>query len=511
MPGVVISGERSVAVEVVAEAAARGARLLQERFGVGPGDRVAVLMRNDIDFLAVSGAAALLGAYPVPVNWHFSPAELAYVLEDSGARLLIGHADLIVRLGAGIPQGLPVLAVRTPPELAAAYHVSPEQAEIPPGAGDWHAAIADLAPLPPTERPSPGSMIYTSGTTGKPKGVRRIPTTQADMDESLRPAITAFGLREGMRALIPAPLYHSAPNAFGSLSLRLPIESLVLMPRFDPEELLALIEKHRINVMQMVPTHFVRLLKLPEAVRKRYDVSSLEHIVHAAAPCPPDIKRAMIEWWGPVINEYYGATETGVVVYCSAEEALRKPGTVGRVMPGCELHVFDEDGRDCPPFVPGDVYVRNLTGADFTYHNDPAKRARAGRDHLVSAGDIGYLDHDGFLFLCDRRNDMVISGGVNIYPAEIEAALHNHPGVADCAVFGIPDDEMGEALCAVIARQPGADVDEAALRQYLRGEIAAYKVPKLITFQQDLPREDTGKIFKRKLREPYWEGRERRI
>ncbi len=510
MAGVVISGARRVGLDAISDAAARGARLLEETYGIAPGDRVALLMRNDILFLQATASVARLGAYAVPVNWHASAAELAYVLRDSGARVLIGHADLVARAAAVLPAELPVLVAATPPELCAAYGVGAADSAVPAGYTDWEAAVAATAPLGERETPAPGSMIYTSGTTGNPKGVRRVPTTTAEMDASYRPAIAGFGLRDGMRALIPAPLYHSAPNAFGMLSLRFATEELVLMPRFDPEEFLALVEKHRITTVQMVPTHFVRLLKLPDDVRAKYDVSSLEFVVHAAAPCPADVKAAMIEWWGPVINEYYGATETGVVVFCTSAEALAKPGTVGRVMPGCELRVFDDQGEDCAPFVPGDVYVRNLTGADFTYHGDPEKRARTGRGHLVSAGDIGYLDADGFLFLCDRRNDMVISGGVNIYPAEIEAALLASPDVADCAVFGIPDEAMGEALCAVVLPKDGV-TDEAGLRAFLRARISAYKVPKLFVFQQDLPREDTGKIFKRKLREPYWAGRERRI
>jgi long-chain acyl-CoA synthetase len=314
-----------------------------------------------------------------------------------------------------------------------------------------------------------------------------------------------------VRTIIPAPLYHSAPNTYAALCVRVGAEQIVLMPRFEPEELLRLIEAHRITHIQVVPTMFIRLLKLPEAVRRKYDVSSLEFVVHAAAPCPSDVKQAMIDWWGPVINEYYGATEIGSVVYCTSAEWMAHPGSVGRALPGVELRVLREDGQDCDVGEPGDVYARIIAGTDFTYHGDDAKRRNAERGGLISVGDIGYLDADGFLFLCDRRNDMVISGGVNIYPAEIESALVQLPAVADCAVFGIPDDEMGEALCACI--QPAFDAvpDEAEIRAQLRGKVASYKVPKRIVFMEALPREDSGKIFKRRLREPYWAGRERRI
>jgi long-chain acyl-CoA synthetase len=256
---------------------------------------------------------------------------------------------------------------------------------------------------------------------------------------------------------------------------------------------------------------FVRLLKLPEDVRRKYDVSSLKFVVHAAAPCPPDIKRGMIAWGGPVINEYYGATETGAVVFCTAEEWLAHPGTVGRAQPDVKLVIVDDAGKACPPGQAGDVFVRLTTGVDFTYHGDDEKRRKAERDGLISVGDIGYVDKDGFLFLCDRRNHMVISGGVNIYPAEIEAEILKIAGVADCAVFGIPDAEFGEALCAVVQPQPGARLAESDVKGYLRDHMAKYKVPKVVEFQSELPREDSGKIFKRKLRDPYWEKAGRQI
>jgi long-chain acyl-CoA synthetase len=256
---------------------------------------------------------------------------------------------------------------------------------------------------------------------------------------------------------------------------------------------------------------FIRLLKLPVEVRQKYDVSSLQFVVHAAAPCPAEVKAAMIAWWGPVINEYYGATEIGTVVFCTSAESLAHPGTVGRALPGVDVRVLDENGQDTPTGIPGEVFARIRAATDFTYHGDDAKRRRAEQHGLISVGDIGYLDEEGFLYLCDRRNDMVISGGVNIYPAEVEAALISLPAIADCAVFGIPDEEMGEALCACIQPAFGADEDEAAIRTHLRAHVASYKIPRKIVFMDQLPREDSGKIFKRKLREPYWEGRARRI
>jgi long-chain acyl-CoA synthetase len=256
---------------------------------------------------------------------------------------------------------------------------------------------------------------------------------------------------------------------------------------------------------------FIRLMKLSPAVRAKYDVSSLRHVIHAAAPCPAEVKRAMIEWWGPVIYEFYGSTESGAVTFASSEDALRKPGTVGKISPGAELRFIGEDGSVLPTGEIGEIYSRIQDNPDFTYHNKPEKRAEIERDGFITSGDVGYIDADGYVFICDRKRDMVISGGVNIYPAEIEAVLHAVPGVLDCAVFGIPDQEFGEALMAVVEAQPGVILDVSEIRAKLRISLADYKVPRHIEIQAQLPREDSGKIFKRRLRDPYWERAGRRI
>ena len=313
-----------------------------------------------------------------------------------------------------------------------------------------------------------------------------------------------------MRALLPGPLYHSAPNSFGLRAGRLG-GALVLMPRFDPEEFLRLIEVERIDTVFMVPTMFVRLMKLPERLRKKYDTSSLRHVVHAAAPCPADIKRAMIEWWGPVICEYYGSTEASALTFASSEDALKKPGTVGKILDGVELRFLGDNGAPLPQGAIGEIYSRVANNPDFTYHNKPEKRTEIERDGFITSGDVGYIDADGYVFICDRKRDMVISGGVNIYPAEIEAALHALPGVHDCAVFGVPDEEFGEALMAAVEPQAGVKLDVGSIRAQLKAALADYKVPKHIEVQAQLPREDSGKIFKRRLRDPYWERAGRRI
>jgi len=286
---------------------------------------------------------------------------------------------------------------------------------------------------------------------------------------------------------------------------------MVLQPRFEAEDMLRLIDRHRVTHMHIVPTMFVRLLRLPDAVKKKYDLSSLRWITHGAAPCAPAVKRQMIDWWGPVITEYYGATETGIVVWHNSEQALSKPGTVGRVVAGATMRIVDEQGRDVKQGEIGEIYLRGPLYNDFTYHNDDAKRREIALGDLVTVGDMGYQDEDGYLFLCDRKRDMIISGGVNIYPAEIESVLIQMPGVRDCAVFGIPDEEFGEQICAHVEPSTGAALDATSVRSFLGQHLARYKVPRVVELAASLPREDSGKIFKRKLRAPYWEKAGRSI
>jgi long-chain acyl-CoA synthetase len=505
----IISGERQQSHAEVASRAARIAGGLH-KLGVGQGGSVCILMRNDIAFIEAAYGAMQLGAYGVPVNWHFKPEEIGYILRDSGTSVLIGHADLLHQLRNVVPVGVTVLSAPTPPEILQAYRIDPDHLAKPDFAIELEAWLRGQQPYAGPPVPQPQNMIYTSGTTGHPKGVRRNAPTPEQSASAERMRALIYGLKPGARALLPGPLYHSAPNSFGLRAGRLG-GALALMPRFEPEELLRLIEAQRIDTIFMVPTMFIRLMKLAEAVRRKYDISSLRHVIHAAAPCPPDIKRAMIEWWGPVIYEFYGSTESGAVTFATSEDALRKPGTVGRITPGAELRFIGDDGRLLPPGEVGEIYSRIAGNPDFTYHNKPDKRTEIDRDGFITSGDVGYFDEDGYVFICDRKRDMVISGGVNIYPAEIEAVLHAVPGVHDCAVFGIPDAEFGEALMAVIEPQPGVTLDATDIRRHLKATLADYKVPKHIDIRAELPREDSGKIFKRRLRDPYWEKAGRRI
>ena len=507
----IVSGDRELPQAQLLENAARGASGFSA-LGVGTADSVAVMLRNDFPFFEASMAANAVGAHAVPINWHFQGEEAAYILRDCKAKVLVVHADLLPRVRDGIPAGVETLVVSTPPEIQTAYGLSRKQCLLPGNLPNWSAWLAGREPRQLSAPPPPSSMIYTSGTTGSPKGVRRDPYTAQSAAKLAAMVDVVFDLRPGgdFRTVVTGPMYHAAPNTYGLYATKNG-GFCVLQPRFDPEQLLELIERHRITHLHMVPTMFVRLLKLPDETKRKYDLSSLKFVVHAAAPCPPEVKHQMIEWWGPVINEYYGATETGAVVFHTSAEALRKPRTVGRPIEGGVVRVYGDTGNRLGPNEVGEVYVciEGLPG--FTYNGLDRQRREIEREGLFTVGDIGYLDEDGYLFLCDRKRDMVISGGVNIYPAEIEAALTAMPGVHDSAVFGIPDEEYGESLCAYIQPEPGVELGAAIVREFLSEKLARYKVPRVIEFRNELPREDSGKIFKRKLRAPYWEKSGRQI
>src|SRR5258706_11886576 len=500
-PPVVVSGERRRPHAAIAERAARAATGLR-KLGLGEGDALALYLRNDFEFFEASLAASRLGAYATPVNWHFTADEAGFILRDSGARAVLAHTDLYPTIAASVPPDVAVLLVPTPPEIRRAYGLAGDRTD-PGDPRRWDALIEANDALADPPRPARASMIYTSGTTGRPKGVRRAPATPEQVQRNYDRMGVTFGLKpnEPSVVLMNGPMYHSAPNAYGMYAIRLGAET-VLQPRFDPEEMLALIERHRVTNMHIVPTMFVRLLRLPAAVRRRYDVSSLRFVVHGAAPCPIEAKRAMLDWWGPVITEYYGSTESSVPVIATPEDALRKPGSVGRVLPDAQIKILDDAGTEVPQGEVGEIYIRVEGITDFTYHNQPDKRREIAYGDYVTVGDAGYFDADGYLYLTDRKRDMVISGGVNIYPAQIEMALIGMPAVKDSPVFGLPNTEFGECLCACI--QPdGAPPTSAAVQEFLGRTLAKFKLPRRIEFVDAMPREDSGKIFKRKLRERY--------
>lgn len=502
----IISGDRAIGYSEIQDHIARAATGLCA-LGLSAGAPVALMLRNDFAFFEASSAAATIGSPVVPINWHLKSDEVSYILADSGAEILVCHADLLPQVWEGLPKRLKLLVVETPPEIAAAFGLSSEAISVPDHLVDWNSwRDSHLPSREPPARASP--MFYTSGTTGRPKGVRRQPMRPDQLIAAERVGELTYGVKpkDDQVVLMNGPMYHSAPNSYGMMAFRHGCK-IVLEPRFDPEELLQLIERHRVTHMHMVPTMFVRLLRLPKDVRARYDLSSLRFVVHGAAPCPIHVKQAMIEWWGPVINEYLGSTETGIPVWHNSKEALAKPGTVGRVIEGGIVKIFGPDGELCKTNEPGEIFMKQFAVSDFTYHGKAEARAEADREGLVSVGDVGYFDEDGYLFLCDRKRDMVISGGVNIYPAEIEGTLIGLNGIRDCAVFGIPDEEYGERLCAYIELESGSSLSASDVQTYLVARLANFKVPKDIKFLDSLPREASGKIFKRKLRDPYWEGR----
>ncbi len=478
----------------------RAAQVLQSA-GVGEGDVVALLMRNSPQMLELMLATRWLGAMWCPINWHFKTEEVQYILDDSRPRAWVADTDLLQKLTGLCHASIPTFVHGAQGEASLAGD---------PAFRDWMRARDAAQPCTAPARPPRGAMLYTSGTTGRPKGIRRAPASSAQIARGQQVLRQVLGFVPGMRALVNAPIYHSAPNSF-CIGAALENAELYIEPRFDAEHTLRMIERHHISHAYLVPTMYVRMLALPETVRRSYDLGSIRFVSSTGSPCAPEVKRAMIDWWGPVINEAYGSSELGYMTLLNSADALRKPGSAGQALDGVEMAILDEQGHRLAPGQVGLIHLHQPAYADFTYAgNDDARRAmeRAG---LKTMGDLGYLDEDGFLFIVDRASDMVISGGVNIYPAEIEAVLQRMPGVADCAVFGIPDAEFGEALAAVVQPLPHATLNAEQVLAFLKPYVASYKMPRMVDFVNEMPREDTGKNFKRKLREPYWQGVARRI
>lgn len=468
-------GDVTLGRDAVLDRAARLATVLADR-GTGEGDIVSLLARNSVDVIVTHLAARRLDANVVPLPWRGTLAESRYVLDDSGARLLIGDADLVSPLA----EGLPTLAFGDP--LEAMLAAATPSTHVPLGLG--------------------GSIIYTSGTSGRPKGVKRLPSSPEQVGHRRDMLKIVYDGAPDNRALANGPLYHlfSLATAMTNFSAG---GDVTIMPSFDPEECLRLIERDRITHTSFVPTMLVRLLRLPEAVRRKYDLGSLRHIVMSGAPCAPDVRLALIDWLGPVLHETYGSTETGVITQISHAEWLAHPGSVGRPVSTGEVRVYAEDGRRCAPGEVGDIYLWMHGTPDFTYLGDPGKREAMGRDGFVTVGDMGYLDEEGYLYVCDRRGDMVIVGGANVYPAEVEAVFLTHPDVVDVAVFGIPDPDYGELLVAHVALLPGSRLGEAELLAHLDGLLAKPKWPRRIVIDNELPRAENGKIIKRELRARY--------
>ncbi len=469
--------------------------------GLKKGDHIAFLIENSYFYFYCLWAAQRMGLYYTPINAHLTAGEIAYILDDCKAKMFIttSHftdvAHELLALNPGVKNRLII------------------NGEIE-GYGNYQQTLSNL-PITPADNEMEGSLLlYTSGTTGNPKGVFR-PVSGEKMGENDTISVFLnryYGVEPGNTTyLSPAPLYHAAPNGYTTGMLRMG-GTVVVMEKYDSEQFLQLIEKYQVTHTQLVPTMFNRLLKLPEQVKNKYDLSSLKYAIHAAAPCPVPVKKAMIEWWGPVIEEYYGASEGIGRTMINTEQWLKKPGSVGTEVIG-QLHIVGDNGEELPAGEIGLIYFGG--GGAFSYLNDEDKTSDAHNDKgWATTGDIGYVDEDGYLFLTDRKSHMVVSGGVNIYPQESENLLISHPKIADAAVFGVPNEDFGEEVKAVVQlnnmQEAGAEL-EAELLDYLRANLAKIKCPKTIDFSSDLPRMETGKLHKRLLRDKYWEGHKTRI
>ena len=477
------------------EQSVRLARVLHDA-GLRRGDSIAFISPNDPVYFVAYWAAMRSGLYITAINYNLTADEAAYIVNDCGARAFLMHS------------AMPEIADKLL-DLTPKVELRLSVGGALPGHDELETVLADAPAEPLDEQPIGRLMLYSSGTTGQPKGIRA-PLGDYQLGDEPDPLFAVFGVAYGMSAdsvyLSPAPLYHSAPFGFSAM-IQSAGGTVIVMPKFIPEDALATIERYQVTHSQWVPTMFIRMLKLPDDVRSRYDLSTHKVAIHAAAPCPIEVKQKMIEWWGPILQEYYAATEAIGITLVDSQTWLTKPGTVGRSLLG-ELHICDDEGNDLPAGQAGTIYFER-DEFPFVYHNAPEKTAAAANpqhSNWATTGDIGYVDDEGFLYLTDRKAFMIISGGVNIYPQEIENALALHPKVTDIAVIGIPDPEMGEQVKAVVQPADGVAPSpelERELTDYLHEHIAHFKVPKSIDFVTELPRTPTGKLVKHKVREPY--------
>ena len=498
--GSLVFGKHTCSATDIDNAARRVAAGLQS-LGIRENDAVAVILRNDIPYFIIHEASHYLGFDVVPVNWHLKPAEVDFILADCRARAVIVHADLLTEELVEVVKGSPVIVVNPPAEILQGYGAEPGEHVRDLRFLDWNDWMEESRPSAALDKRFRPPLFYTSGSSGRPKAVLRnnvTPGIAAGIGARTR---HAWGFDQTpIRSVMTGPLYHSAPNGYANMVLQSG-GMVVLAARFKAEGLLALIEQYEITHLHLVPTMFVRLLDLPDSARNRYRLDSLVHVTHGAAPCPADVKRNMIDWWGNVIYEYYAMTETGIITCCSPDDWLEHEGTVGRPAPGVEIEIRDGDGNRRSALDEGVICVKHEGTHCISYLNDDERSAALQQNGFLVTGDIGYLDEEGFLYVSSRQSDMVISGGVNIYPAEIEAELVAMEDVTDCAVFGIPDAEFGEKLVAVIEKKGVADGDAIAARLMTR--LADFKVPRVYEFVDRLPREDSGKVKKQIIKQDY--------
>ena len=481
---------------------AQSSRIAQlfRHLGLKAGDHIAFQVENNVQFFEIVWGAQRSGLIYTAISSRLTAAEVEYIVTDCGAKLFITS------------QYLAATATELVPLLKMVPHRFLIDGTIE-GYDSWETAVARQPATPIADQTAGHDMLYSSGTTGQPKGV--LPVVTPEPIDLTSPLLEInrklYGMDEKTVYLSPAPLYHAAPLRFNMNVMRLGGTS-VIMESFDAEEYLRLVAWHRITHTQLVPTMFVRFLKLPDHARLKYDVSSLKCAIHAAAPCPVPVKEKMIEWWGPIIWEYYGGTEGNGLTLCNSAEWLAHKGTVGRSVVG-QVKICDDDGNEVPTGEAGTIYFAG--GRIFAYHNDPKKTAESrNASGWSTLGDVGYVDADGFLYLTDRKAFMIISGGVNIYPQECENLLIGHPKVMDCAVFGVPNEEFGEEVKAVVQPRDWEDASPALaeeLMAYCREHLSTIKCPRSIDFAAELPRHATGKLYKRLLRDRYWQGRTSKI
>ena len=491
------------------QAARRIARDMIDR-GLTPDDNIAVLMRNDLAYLIMAEAARLVGARYASINWHSAPQEVEHILRDSGAKILYAHADLLEPVMTAVPQGVTAYAFPTPVEIMDAYGVGSPQID---GALEITPLLVSGEEFDGEPEKLRGMFAYTSGSTGKPKGIKRSFDPEGP-DQWLTYqglARNLMGANEGDRMYVAAPLYHSAPNALSLFVLSAGDVDVYVDPKFDPERFLQVVQDHRITHAYIVPTMMIRMLKLPPEVRDKYDVSTLRYTISTGSPCPVEVKRAMIDWFGPIHNESYGASEIGFMTLISSQEALAKPGSVGKILPGGSGKVLNDDFEEVPTGEVGVLYIHLPMFGDYEYSNKTGDLEGQRQGAHSTVGDMGYVDEDGYIYISDRKKDMIISGGANIFPAEIEAQLILMPEIADCAVFGAPHPEFGEQIVAAVRCQPGATVSLDSVRTFLEPRLAKFKLPRKLDLHEELPRQDSGKIYKAKLRAPYWEDAGRQV
>lgn len=478
------------------------ARILHEQ-GIGQDDTVAVLMRNDVQYLEVIQACRYIGCYFVPLNWHSVAIEIEHIVQDSGAKILIAHKDLIHQFDKQELADVIIATFPTPTEIVEKYQVDTNNSSYSSGTSlNLELLLQTTKQINSEPKPFRGMFAYTSGSTGRPKGIKR------KVDDNIGDKYVVYQglarslmqLTENDRFYVAAPIYHSAPNTLSVCSLAALDAEIYISTKFDPELFLADIAKYKITHIYIVPTMMIRLLKLPKATREKYNLSSLKYALSTGSACPSDIKKAMIDWFGPIFYESYGASEIGFMTLISSSEAIQKPGSVGKIIKGGAIKILGENNQELGPQESGLIYVDLPMFGEFNYTNFDGDSSAYSHQSYISVGDIGYLDDDGYLFINDRQKDMIISGGANIFPLEIESVLIQMDDIIDCAIFGKPDPEFGEMVVAAVQCKPTKSITLKQMHEFLEGKLARFKYPRKLEIHEKLPREDSGKIFKQKLR-----------